>query len=115
MPFAPEKINYFCAKKALDISRQSCRFTAFIMKCETINSIMTFVLGAFVVLGVVFALQSMFGQRDLRRLQIEATLDNSYRMTIESIANDTIAYAEKNPNPDLLRILQAAGAKVPGH
>jgi hypothetical protein len=76
---------------------------------------MTFVLGAFVVLGVVFALQSIFGQRDLRRLQIEAAVDNSYRMTVESIANDTLAYAQKNPNPDLLRILQAAGAKVPGH
>ena len=76
---------------------------------------MTFVLGAFAVLGVVFALQSIFGQREFRSLQIQATVDNSYRMTVEAIANDTLAFEQKNPNPDLLRILQAAGAKVPGH
>jgi len=83
------------------------------MKRETTNTIMTFVLGALAVLGVVFALQTIFGQRELRSLQIQATVDNSYRMTVEAIANDAFAYSQKNPNPDILRILQAAGVKAP--
>ena len=34
------------------------------MKCETTNAVLTFVLGALVVLGVVFAVQTIFLTRD---------------------------------------------------
>jgi hypothetical protein len=83
------------------------------MKRETTNTIMVFVLGALAVLGVWFALRGIFGQRELRQLQIQATMDNSYRMTVEAIATDALAYSQKNPNPDIQRILKGAGINAP--
>jgi hypothetical protein len=62
-------------------------------------------------LGVVFALQTVFRTRELRSLQIQATQANAYSMAVESFANDAFAYSQKNPNPDILRILQLAQAK----
>jgi hypothetical protein len=63
------------------------------------------------ILGVVFALQMIFRTRELRRLQIQATQANAYSMAVQALANDTIIYSQKNPNADILRILQPAQAK----
>jgi len=83
----------------------------FIMKCETTNTILTYVLGVLALLGVVFALQTIFRQREFRSLQIQATLDNASLARIQALANDTLAYNQRNPNPELTRILQSAQAK----
>jgi hypothetical protein len=42
---------------------------------------------------------------------MQATQANGYRMAVEALANDTLAYSQKNPNSDILRILQLAQAK----
>jgi hypothetical protein len=42
---------------------------------------------------------------------MQATQANGYSMAVESLANDAFAYSQKNPNPDILRILQLAQAK----
>ena len=47
----------------------------------------------------------------MRTLQIQATQANAYRMAVESLAQDAIAYSQKNPNSEILRILQPAQAK----
>ena len=78
------------------------------MKCETMNSVLTFVLGAFVVLGVIFALQTIFRTREFRTLQIQATMDNANLMRLQALANDVFAYNQKAQSPELTRILQAA-------
>jgi len=78
------------------------------MKCETMNSVLTFVLGAFVVLSVIFALQTIFRTREFRSLQIQATMDNANLMRLQALANDVYAYNQKAQNPELTRILQAA-------
>jgi hypothetical protein len=83
------------------------------MKQDTINTIMTYVLGALAFLGVWFALRGVFGQHEFRQLQFTAAQDNQSRMLVDAIASDTMAYYQKNPNPELLRILQGAGAKPP--
>ena len=77
------------------------------MKCETMNSALTFVLGAFVVLGVIFALQTIFRTREIRILQIQAANINANYMRLQALANDVNAYNQKTPSPELTRILQA--------
>ncbi len=105
MPFAPDDV-LFSHKKAVDIRRDSAKFPE-IMKCETMNSVLTFVLGAFVVLGVIFALQTIFHTRQIRSLQIQMTNINANYMRLQALAADVNAYNQKNPSPDLTRILQA--------
>jgi len=78
------------------------------MKCETMNSVLTFVLGAFVVLGVIFALQTIIRTREFRSLQIQMASINANYMRLQALAGDVNAYNQKTPNADLTRILQAA-------
>ena len=79
------------------------------MKCETMNSVLTFVLGAFVVLGVILALQTINRTREIRSLQIQAANINANYMRLQALANDVSAYNQnqKPPSPELTRILQA--------
>jgi hypothetical protein len=72
------------------------------------NSVLTFVLGAFVVLGVILALQTIFRTREIRSLQIQMTNINANYMRLQALANDVNAYYQKTPNAELARILQAA-------
>jgi hypothetical protein len=72
------------------------------------NSVLTFVLGAFVVLGVILALQTIFRTREIRSLQIQMTNINANYMRLQALANDVNAYNQKTPNAELARILQAA-------
>jgi hypothetical protein len=81
------------------------------MKNDNITTALNLVLYMLAILGVVFALQMIFRTRELRRLQIQATQANAYSMAVQALANDTIAYSQKNPNADILRILQPAQAK----
>ena len=81
------------------------------MKCETTNTVLTFVLGALALLGVIFALQTIFRTREYRSLTVQATQANNAFMRVQSLANDVMAFNQKNPNPELARILQSAQAK----
>jgi len=60
------------------------------------------VLAVLAILGVIFALQTIFRTRELRSLQMQATQANGYRMGVEALANDAVAYSKQNPNADLL-------------
>ena len=81
------------------------------MKNDNITTALNLVLAVLAILGVIFALQTIFRTRELRSLQMQATQANGYSMAVEALANDTFAYSQKNPNPDILRILQLAQAK----
>ena len=81
------------------------------MKNDNVTTALNLVLAVLIILGVVFALQSIFRTRSLRTLQIQAAQANAYRMAVESLAQDAIAYSQKNPNSEILRILQPAQAK----
>ena len=78
------------------------------MKCETMNSVLTFVLGAFVVLGVILALQTINRTREIRSLQIQAANINANYMRLQALASDVNAYNQKTPSAELTHILQAA-------
>jgi hypothetical protein len=81
------------------------------MKCETTDTILKFTLGALVILAVVFALQTIFRTRELRSLTQQAGADKNSLMLMQSLYNDTLAYSQKYPSPDLTRILQTVQAK----
>jgi len=81
------------------------------MKNDYITTALNLVLAVLAIFGVIFALQTIFRTRELRTLQIQATQANAYSMAVQALANDTLAYSQKNPNADILRILQPAQAK----
>lgn len=81
------------------------------MKCDTTNTILTFVLGFLAVLGVIFALQTIFLTRQFRSLQIQAMQSQNGLMRIQALVNDTEAYSQKSPTPELTRILQIPKGK----
>jgi hypothetical protein len=81
------------------------------MKNDNVTTALTLVLAVLAILGVIFALQTIFRTRELRSLQMQATQANAYSMGVEALANDTFAYSQKNPNADILRILQLIQAK----
>jgi hypothetical protein len=85
------------------------------MKSETLNGILTFILGALVILGVIFALRVIFVTRESRALQTQAMQDNAALVETQSLLNDTQAYNQKYQSPELTRILQSLPAKPPAH
>jgi hypothetical protein len=80
------------------------------MKCVLTNSILTFTLGVFALFGVLFALQTIFLTRDLRRLSTQAAAANSALVQMQSPAqalfNDVTVYNKNNPSPELTKLLQ---------
>jgi len=85
------------------------------MKNDNITTFLNLVLAVLAILGVIFALQTIFRTRELRSLQMQATQANGYRMAVEALANDAVAYSKQNPNPDILRIVQPGQAKPANH
>ncbi len=75
------------------------------------SAILTFALGFLAVLGVIFAVQTMFLTREFRSLQIQAMQGQNGLMRVQALANDALAYNQKTPSPELARILQIAQAK----
>jgi hypothetical protein len=87
------------------------------MKCETTNSILTFVLGVLILLDVVFALRTINGTREFRALEIQAAQAQAALAQIQqirAIGSDAMLYNQKNPSPELTRILQTAQARPAG-
>ncbi len=81
------------------------------MKNDNITTALNLVLAVLAILGVVFALQTVFRSREFRSLQFKASQANAYSMAVESLANDAYAYSQKNPNADIQRILQPTQTK----
>ncbi|MGA3142902.1 MAG: hypothetical protein ABSF10_07640 [Verrucomicrobiota bacterium] len=81
------------------------------MKNDNITTALNLVLAVLAILGVIFALQTIFRTRELRSLQMQATQANGYRLGVEALANDAVAYSKQNPNSEILRILQPPPAK----
>jgi len=83
------------------------------MKFETLNGILTFVLGVLVVFGVILAVRMILLTHDLRTLQKEASHDQALIVQTEQIYNDATAYNQKAQSPELSRILQTVVQNKP--
>jgi len=76
------------------------------MKNDTLNGILTFVLGVLVVLGVVFALRLLNVTHEFRVLQSAAAQANGKLVVAQSLLNESVAYNKKFPSTELTGILQ---------
>ena len=76
------------------------------MKCETTNTVLTFILGALVLLGVIFALKTINQTRELRSLASQAVNANRGLNSQQPFFNDCLEYSRTHP--DINRIFQPA-------
>jgi len=90
------------------------------MKSDTTTTVLTFVLGVLILLDVIFAWQSVMYTRQFRLLQFQALQDQATMTQLQQRAQqldplikDVVAFNQKNPNPELTRILQSVPAKSP--
>jgi hypothetical protein len=104
------EINLFRAKKRVDIWPDSFKFPR-IMKSETLNGILTFVLGVLVVVAVILAMKLALLTHESRNLQKEAQFDQAIIVQTQAVYNDAMAYNQKYYDPALSRILQGAMSK----
>ena len=74
------------------------KLTAF-MKSDTLNTFLNFVLAMLVLLGVVFALLTIFRVREYRAVSMQANFANNALTKIQALANDTAAYNQTKPDP----------------
>jgi ABC-type transporter Mla subunit MlaD len=68
------------------------------MKCETTNAVLTFVLGVLVMLGVVFALQTVNHTRELRSLQMRLVGTQRSVNLLNLLLNDSVQYGKTHPD-----------------
>jgi hypothetical protein len=85
------------------------------MKCETTNGILTFVLGVLLVLGVIFALQTINHTREFRALTSQAAQDQNFVLQAQALATDVAAYNQKTPSPELTKLLQSIQVRPAAH
>lgn len=83
------------------------------MKSETLNGILTFVLGVLVVAAVVLALNVAFVTHSSRALQQAALVSKVNLARVQGVFTDAKAYYQKNPSPELAKILQSVQTKTP--
>lgn len=79
------------------------------MKCETTNTVLTWVLGALVLLGALFAMQTIFRMREFRTLQAQAVACQSSLNRLNLLLNEGLQYGKTHP--DINRVLQPFEAK----
>ena len=81
------------------------------MKSDTITTVLNLVLAVFVVLGVAFALLTIFRVREFRTVQLQASFANNALMRVQALANDAAAYNQSKQDPNITRLLQSIQAK----
>ncbi len=83
------------------------------MKYEITNTVLTFILGALVLLGVIFALKTINRTRELRLLTSQAVTANTGLIREQAFFNDCLEYGKTHP--DINHILQPFEAKSAIH
>ena len=77
------------------------------MKYETTNTVLTFILGVLVLLGVIFALKTINQTRELRSLANQAMAVNTGLIREQAFFNDCLEYSKAHP--DIQPILKKYG------
>jgi hypothetical protein len=85
------------------------------MKCDSTNCILTFLLGVLLVVGVLFDLRTINRTHEFRLLTAKATQAQTVLLQAQSLANDVAVYNQKNPSPELTKLLQAVQSKPAAH
>lgn len=74
------------------------------MKCEAANMIFTFMLGMLIVLGAIFALQTVNHTREMRSLQAQFQVAQKNLGWVNLLLNDSVQYGKTHP--DIMPILK---------
>jgi len=81
------------------------------MKNDSTTTFLNFVLAALVILGVLFALMTIWRTRDFRRLdpsvRIEMQRVQNDFLRVQALLNDTITYNNTAKSPEITQILQS--------
>ena len=88
----------------MDTPRRFVKLAGLVMKYETTNTVLTFILGVLVLLGVIFALKTINQTRELRLLASQAMIANTGLIREQAFFNDCLDYSKTHP--DINRILQ---------
>jgi cell division protein FtsL len=87
------------------------------MKNDSTTTVLNFVLAALVILGVLFAMLTIWRTHELRHLNFEAQqkLQQTNYATgkAQALLNDAIAYNATARNPEMAQIIQMAETPVP--
>ena len=78
------------------------------MKCETLNGVLTFVLGVLVVLGVIMAVRIISLTHEYRTLQKQAVIYQTVIAQTQGAYNDAVVYNQRYQDPVLAQILRSA-------
>lgn len=108
------KINFFRGKKPVDNLRVSDKFPP-TMKFETLNAILTCLLGVLVVLGVVLALNVAFVTHDSRTLQQMAVAAKVNIARAQGLFAAAQTYNQTYHSAELTRILESAQPAKPAN
>jgi hypothetical protein len=79
------------------------------MKSNTLTAILNGGLALSLLLSVILCLQYIFLTREVRSVSTQVAGINAYRTTLQALANDCVAYGEKNHAIDPL--LESVGIK----
>ena len=85
------------------------------MKTDLTNSILTMVLSVLAVAGVVLVVRTVMQTREWRQISTQAAGQNGFITQSQVLLNDVAAYNQKNPSPELTKLLQGLQAKSAAH
>ena len=80
------------------------------MKSNTLTTVLNGVLAFSLLLSVILCLQFIFLSREVRNISGQVAGINTYRSTLQALANECVAYSEKNHAID--PILESVGIKT---
>jgi hypothetical protein len=87
------------------------------MKNDSTSTFLNFVLAALIILGVVFALLSIWRTRDLRRIdpQVRTELQQAQPvlLRVQGLMQETITYNNTAKDRELAEIIQSAQNPAP--
>ena len=86
-----------------------------LMKTDLTNLVLTVVLSVLAVAGAVLVVRTVMQTREWRMISTQATGQNSFIAQSQVLLNDVAAYNQKNPSPELTKLLQALQAKPAAH
>jgi len=86
-----------------------------LMKTDLTNWILTVVLSVLAVTGAVLVVRTVMQTHEWRTISTQATGQNSFIAQSQVLLNDVAAYNQKNPSPELTKLLQALQARPAAH
>jgi hypothetical protein len=86
-----------------------------LMKTDLTNLILTVVLSVLAVAGAVLVVRTVMQTHEWRMISTQTTGQNSFIAQSQVLLNDVAAYNQKNPSPELTKLLQALQARPAAH